>query len=427
MKNYIVILITALNIYYLNAQNEPDYRNRQSNIFYNLAVQPYKYSMKGNGDSLKADFQFRISFNELLFINLGGTPTAYLKYNISLRNEDNIITKRLVYIDTVYATNSETINKTAFYLKNLSLSLNNGNYTYEIDIEQPNRQTIYNKKGKIDKFDGFKSTNRIGKPIYASEINGRFYTSVLDSALDFKAEKLVIFMPISDNINQIQYNIKRVYNNVENKGFTVNYSINKTENAQLINKMMIFQNKGDNSFEMQDITDFPISYAKIVLSSDIAYPGDYQLTINNRIFNFQILYINQPNSLKNNSVAVRTLSLIANDDEMKKIRSAREDAQYSMINDFFKNKDTNPNTLYNETMNEYYRRVDYALQNYSDFNNTPGNTTARGKIYILYGLPDNIDIENNPGKSIETWHYNKMNKTVKFQVLGAGEYRLIKD
>ena len=56
----------------------------------------------------------------------------------------------------------------------------------------------------------------------------------------------------------------------------------------------------------------------------------------------------------------------------------------------FRSQDPTPGTFENEAKNEFYRRVAVANHNFSFlFGN--GWRTDRGRIYIMYGQPDQID------------------------------------
>ncbi len=93
---------------------------------------------------------------------------------------------------------------------------------------------------------------------------------------------------------------------------------------------------------------------------------------------------------------------------------------------FWKRMDPNPETEKNELMDEYYRRVNYANENFS----TPtieGWETDRGRIFIKFGEPD--DIERHPFEidtyPYEIWRYYNLRKVFVFvDRTGFGDYYL---
>lgn len=78
---------------------------------------------------------------------------------------------------------------------------------------------------------------------------------------------------------------------------------------------------------------------------------------------------------------------------------------------------------------EYYSRVDYANEHYA-FSNRKGWQSDRGRVYIVYGQPSDIDRQpHNPeGKPYEIWTYHELEGGVKFlfvDVTGFGDYKLM--
>jgi GWxTD domain-containing protein len=104
------------------------------------------------------------------------------------------------------------------------------------------------------------------------------------------------------------------------------------------------------------------------------------------------------------------------------------------IDAFWKHRDPTPNTPDNEFKTEHYRRINYANHFYGRSSPMPGWRTARGRIYIILGEPN--DIQRFEGKSgiypTEIWFYqNKADlglppgfNIVFFQHGGLGDYEL---
>jgi GWxTD domain-containing protein len=96
---------------------------------------------------------------------------------------------------------------------------------------------------------------------------------------------------------------------------------------------------------------------------------------------------------------------------------------------FWKKRDPDPATPVNEFYNEYMRRVKLCNERYGVMNK-PGMKTDRGRIYITYGEPD--EIERYPSdldkKPYEIWHYNQIEGGVIFifgDVTGFSNYELL--
>ena len=111
------------------------------------------------------------------------------------------------------------------------------------------------------------------------------------------------------------------------------------------------------------------------------------------------------------------------------------------IEQFWERRNPTPGSAVNSFKTEHYRRLARANTHYS-WNSTPGWKTDRGRIYILYGPPDEIESHpsGEPARNgnvarapFEQWRYRTMkgigtNVIVDFEDEKAtGEYRMTKD
>jgi TonB family protein len=102
------------------------------------------------------------------------------------------------------------------------------------------------------------------------------------------------------------------------------------------------------------------------------------------------------------------------------------------IEQFWQQRDPTPGTVENEFKEEHYRRIAYANQHFQAASGKPGWQTDRGRIYILYGLPDEIESHPSPdtGAPFEEWLYHHMQgvgDNIIFRFTDTrrnGEYRL---
>src|SRR5260370_35545062 len=74
----------------------------------------------------------------------------------------------------------------------------------------------------------------------------------------------------------------------------------------------------------------------------------------------------------------------------EKVRTKEEREQF--IGDFGHRRDPDPGTEENEYREAYYERVAYVNEHFAS--GTPGYKTDRGRIYLKYGKPD--DVESHP-------------------------------
>jgi GWxTD domain-containing protein len=111
----------------------------------------------------------------------------------------------------------------------------------------------------------------------------------------------------------------------------------------------------------------------------------------------------------------------------EKLQSDEERAHF--IEQFWLRRDPTPGTTRNEFKEEYYRRIAYTNDRFAA--GIPGWKTDRGRIYILYGPPDEIESHpSGPPVPFEAWRYHHIdglgdNFTLEFYDPElTGEYRL---
>ncbi len=143
-----------------------------------------------------------------------------------------------------------------------------------------------------------------------------------------------------------------------------------------------------------------------------------------RLFTFY--WTNMPRSPKDLREAIEQLTYIFDSDSIKRVLKLPYREQLTFFNRFWKELDPNPQTEKNELMDEYYKRVNYANQNFSNMG-IEGWRTDRGRILIKFGFPD--DIERHPFEAgsypYEIWRYYDLRKVFLFiDRTGFGDYVL---
>lgn len=146
----------------------------------------------------------------------------------------------------------------------------------------------------------------------------------------------------------------------------------------------------------------------------ILEPGIYRLLLNVTAgqehfkdeLTFHVVWPNRPRSLMDWDIATDALRYIAPVEEMDKILSVSSDQGLLEFRRFWRQRDPDTTTAYNEIMVEFYRRVDEAQRRFSTVKEQDGYKTDRGRIYILNGPPTKIERSVLPGQpSREIWTY----------------------
>ena len=124
--------------------------------------------------------------------------------------------------------------------------------------------------------------------------------------------------------------------------------------------------------------------------------------------------------------AIEQLRYIAYSDEMKKLNRSKEDKKEDNFRTFWANRDPTPDTPKNELMDEYYRRIQYSNEKFGTWQG--GWKTAMGMIFILFGPPDDIEVNmyGRDGRHYQRWTYFKISRSFTFvDYNGFGEYELM--
>jgi GWxTD domain-containing protein len=123
--------------------------------------------------------------------------------------------------------------------------------------------------------------------------------------------------------------------------------------------------------------------------------------------------------------AITAVDYLATDKERAALRSGTVVELQAAVGAFWKSRDPTPRTEANEAMDEYYQRVEYANEKFSE--RADGWKTDRGRVYILFGPPDRIEREPAiaGGNRYEVWNYHHLNQRFLFvDRLGFGDYLL---
>ena len=123
------------------------------------------------------------------------------------------------------------------------------------------------------------------------------------------------------------------------------------------------------------------------------------------------------------------MSYIVTPDEKKIYQQLDVQGKRKFLVEFWSKRDPNPKTPQNEFRNEYFKRVNYANAQWGS-PRKPGWQTDRGRVYIKYGPPSEIQrydmaIQQKP---IEIWYYDSLEGGVYFifaDLTGYGDYQLM--
>jgi len=143
----------------------------------------------------------------------------------------------------------------------------------------------------------------------------------------------------------------------------------------------------------------------------------------------------------------KDVAYIITDEERKAFKKLQtDDERERFIEEFWRRRDPDPDTEENEFKEEYYERIAYANEHFSS--GIPGWKSDRGRIWIMYGKPDERETHPMGGQyerpayegggststyPFETWFYRYLpgvGSGVEIEFVdptGSGEYRIARN
>lgn len=129
------------------------------------------------------------------------------------------------------------------------------------------------------------------------------------------------------------------------------------------------------------------------------------------------------------NISFGPLRYIISGNEFKRIASADSLEQQQLVQEFWQSRDPSSETPENELRDEFYRRVEFANEHFSNpSEQKPGWNTDRGRIYITHGQPDLVHTQSNQigEASVEIWYFKSIDKRFVFRdKKGNGDFELV--
>lgn len=417
---------------------------------------------RADKDSTNMVVLFKIMYDRLDFHqvpmnakNIRGSYLAIPFVLVEMRDDIGIIRYRKQWTDSIYATTyAQSNSRTDFVYGSLESALPLGNYSVSLTLGDQDNQLI--KRVDLMATPSLRSdTTRIYKPMFVefsdtpSTVvvpivaggNARFAQQTVRAIVPISGAKagdtyayscVPTQLPDGNGASNYEWGTVPPISGIAKPELREYLMPNFSKNSPLQKPMFTIE-KADmksafSSFGLLDITFPPSSVA----------PGKYKLRIvkvgskDTTIHLFEIFWEDMPISFRNPRYLVESMYTILTDDEFDAVNSGSESEKRRHVIEYWQKKYPSGEAVYNTTMAEFYRRVDYALFNFQGIAEPDGAKSERGKIYILHGPPTSIEknIPASSGQAQEIWTYsNKVKKQFTFELNTSGVYKLkeIKD
>lgn len=416
MKRILLLLFISVLLYTQGFCND--------NIVFN-----YDYSVfRGENGKSILEIYYSVSQQSLLYIKTENTYEAAALVRITITDipGNNIIFSNIYKSPSI--VNDTTKSKISQKLiGQVNYILDDGNYRLSI------LGSDFNDSTKLDLFEqDLKIVSSKAGEISISEIE--LSTSIKKSENQespfYKNTLEVIPNPsglYGMNLNELYYYYE-IYGLMESnisEEYNVNYSVYDLNNINLISTDKKFRRK----------TESKADFGKFIIDSLERGSYFFRVTVTDTLkkVNFSAekkFYIFKNTSSVVNSTKddeflrsefskkseqeiqddYKKMTYILSDQDKSKFKDLQNiNDKRKFMYDFWKAKDYNPNTQVLETKIAYFKRVNETNKMFKEAY-TEGWKTDRGRIFILYGKPD--DVEKYPfesqSKSYEIWKYNSV-------------------
>jgi len=264
---------------------------------------------------------------------------------------------------------------------------------------------------------------------------------------DFSRDKIrisdIMFIDTIDSTDSgVVYsaNLPHVFDNVNSAfaAYVEIYPPDGINTAEADIEILDAKGKMLHSFKRRYESKTGAVHAVIPFREYLKKPGEYLLVIiakagehsakSRRMFS--VIWSNIPLAENNLELAINQLALVAKKNDIEIMRNAKGNERKKLYDDYWQQRDPTPLTKKNELQEEFFRRVDFANRNFSEItSNHAGWQTDRGKIYIVYGPPDEVSHSDSEIQmpATEIWYYNRLGRKYYFSDRsGDGVYRLVK-
>ena len=376
-------------------------------------------------------YDYRIPYNQLTFIKDGAQYKAALNVSIEVFDTTGQFISRQMKQRNILVNNfTETNSADAFCEGSLMFQLPNDDYKFILLVndaqsgQEAKLEPVIVKKLKSDSTQ-FLDPIVLDEGKIVIEGNEYFELANYEGKVPFSSKKYELAFPCRDTT------IEKIYVKIINNRDTVftDYLTDSFLSAISIkeknHKIILDSNEDNNVFRNFILNDFSNSLSegriKIIVSNDKNESNPY-------IFTKEVTWFNKPFSLRNPEFAITSLKYMGKDSVVNKLLDADKLDYMPELKKYWKKYDPTPATEFNELMNEYYSRIDYAVRNFASLSNRDGANTDRGKIFIRFGMPTKIErSSDDDGKVVELWIYNKEKLSFRFvDKKGTGEFPLVK-
>lgn len=406
-----IFLIFIGNIF---AQVEHSSKGNLNSFYPDFEIDVADYPT-GKDKLTKVDVFIKVPYSNIKFIK---TESGFSgKYSVTITIYD--VDKEKTFVEKMW---SEKVTAKDFLQ---ATSINNFNLSYKSFNLLPQtylfRCDVLDEDSKKSFFIEFKKEVKEFK----SDLQLSDIIIISDSV---KTSEGVKYIPsVSNKFTNNDSTISFFYEVFSQKKQTVLIEYKLLDKNQNIAKVKTVSTQIDSG---RNVINYKLSGFKLSLGEyqiDVKIRNDEYDLKSERVKKIYSKIVGFPASISDLDKAIEQMVYIATSSELDELKSIQDyNEKMEAFKKFWKSKDPTPNTKENEILYEYYRRVEYANENFKHY--YEGWKTDMGMVYIILGAPSNV--ERHPfeydSKPYEIWDYYDINRRFYFiDQTGFGDYRLL--
>ena len=363
----------------------------------------------------RLDIFVQVPYAEVQFVkSFSGFEANYtVTVTIFDGKKERLIVEKL-WTEKLFAQEfDQTISKSNFNLSMRSFTLAPGNYHVRTAIEDLDSRKTYSSENQflVKDFSGEASLSDIMLIAKRNVIDGtsKILPNVARNIISHR-DGIPMFFEIYSKQSGPVY---------------LEYKITDKDQKVMFQKAEIRTIDSGKTQVFYTIDSLSLSLGNFTINVSLRDDNNNLLSLSSKTFTSR--WVGIPQTIVDLDKAIAQIVYIASDKEIRHIEAAQDNEEkIKRYLDFWKSKDPTPNTEENEIFNEYYRRVAYANDNFSHYQE--GWRTDRGMVFIILGTPSNVDRHpfDYDSKPYEIWEYYELNRSFVFvDETGFGDYRLV--
>ena len=356
---------------------------------------------------------FRVPYDNLLFEKQKDSFFASILWTLTIQNKDKSTAFTRDYRDTLHVSSfKKTISRKDFLQHVQTIHLKPGEYTLLIRLNDQISHAVSIRRGEFEARNFASNKITFGDPIILK--------SAPEDSLDI--EKIIPpFVPIQQDSFGVYVDI-----------------VLPAPQTTLQLSVDLQQLNGKSALRKDGFVTSTSKKAEFytTLSTANLLDQHYKLKISavhvksHPVYQYLWLKKKINSLLKGNiSAIIGPLQYVMNYSDWIRLKHASPDQQKKLFKKFWEKRNPLPDNPTNPLLEEFYRRVQFTNENFSS-SGAPGWQTDRGRIYIIYGPPD--DIYRNDANLFSSqppyiiWTYNNLRLRFVFvDELNIGDYRLV--